>query len=193
MVDRDSELIRLAAYLSSRPINEDSYKLEELLAGLSGEKERLGQRKYLVLLDQHVIDIDGLTKYEYLLESFMSKSEAIAFIDATAIDLSEQQTAGVDENGDTWVLESEGGKPWLSKPKTIHKPDMLQVLYEKSYRYRASIYDTKYICFRLLGKFHLDVVSERLFSYVNEDFALWSFFVDIGSSIEKQAPDRKGV
>jgi hypothetical protein len=38
------KLIRLAGLLSARPINDHSYKLDELLTGLKEERNRLGQR-----------------------------------------------------------------------------------------------------------------------------------------------------
>jgi hypothetical protein len=186
----DSELISLAGLLSSRPITEDSYKLNELLVGLAKERKCLGSRKYLVVLNQSEIDIDGLTNWIFLYESFASKIEAIESLDLSANAFYEKQTAGPDEQNNHWRLESENEPPFLSAPKGLDLDYSLEVIHEKSYKLRATIYDTIYNSFRVLGPFRGEVVSKQLFSFLNDQFGLWSYFVDVGEAEMKGPPSR---
>jgi len=41
------QLMTLGGLLSARPISPDSYKLDELLAGLGAERKRLGKRRFV--------------------------------------------------------------------------------------------------------------------------------------------------
>ena len=156
-----------------------------MLIGLSAERKRLGERKFLVILNQKVYDIDGLTDYVYLLDSFDSQSEATTYIEASAKALYERQTAGPDMYGDNWRLESEGEIMFMSQPKSPNWAHPIRVVYDKTYKLRAGTYDTKYSCFRAIGPFHGEIISDQLFSFVNEPFELGSFFVDVGHAINK--------
>lgn len=183
--DPNGKLNRLAGLLSSRPISEDSYRLDELLTGLEAERVRLGQRKFLVLLNQKVYDIDGLTDYVYLLDSHDSQSDAATHIETSAKALYERHTSGPDKYGDIWRLESEGEIMFMSQPKSPNWAHLIRVVCDKTYKLRAGTYDTKYSCFRAIGPFHGEIVDDQLFSFVNEPFELWSYFVDVGQAINK--------
>jgi len=176
------QLIQLAEALCGKSIGE-VYKPELLLEGLNSEVNRLGNRRYLVLLTQKVYDIDGLTDYVYLLESFDATSDAFTYVDRAVRSLYEAQTKEPDEYRCTWQLESEGEIPYLTPPKL---PEIgvwanpIRVIYDRTYKLRASDYDTQYNCFRVIGPFRGDIVSEQLFSWVNDSFELKRYFEDVG-------------
>lgn len=183
--DSNGELIRLAGLLFSHPISEDSYKLDPSLIGLAAERKRLGERKFLVILNQKVYDIDGLTDYVYLLDSFDSQLDATTYIETSAKALCERQTAGPDKYGDNWCLESEGEIMFMSQPKSPNWAHPIRVICDRTYKLRAGTYDTKYSCFRAIGPFHGEIISDQLFSFINEPFELGSFFVDVGHATMK--------
>lgn len=174
------ELTKLAGLLSSRPIGPDSYKLDELLAGLDAERSRLGRRKFVVVFYQNEFDFDGLTDYVFLLDSFDDQSEAIACVASQAQNLQATQTAQPDSRGLQWVLESDGGTWYIPNPTGKH---LLSVLHDQTYKLRAGPYDTKYNSFRAIGPFADFVVCEQLFEFVNSRFELWSYFVEIGEAV----------
>ena len=189
--DPNSELIRLAGLLSTRPISEDSYKLDELLTGIESERKRLGQGRFLVLLIQKDFDIDGLTDYVFPLESFDSKSEAVRYIKTSAKSLYENQITGPGRYGSAWQLESRGEIPYMTRPQSGYWAHRLRSLYDETYKLRGGTYDTLYNCFRVVGPFRSEVVSDELISFVNQRAELWAHFVDAGEAAEKGIEPRQ--
>ena len=55
---------------------------DELLDGLALERDRLGDQQFLVLLKRRRVDIDGLHRSAYLLESFDTEESARMYADA---------------------------------------------------------------------------------------------------------------
>lgn len=174
-----NELMRLAELLSSHPMGPDSYKLDELLTGLDIERSRLGQGKFAVVLYQNFFDIDGLTDYVFILDSFDTESEAIAYVKFNACDLLASQITEPDSLGAGWVVESESDHPYLPKPAGTQA---LRTLYDQTYKLRAGPYDTKYNCFRVIGPFSDYVICDELFEFVNSQFVLWHYFVNVGQA-----------
>jgi hypothetical protein len=78
----------------------------------------------------------------------------------------------------------------LPTPKGLDSGCSIEVIHEKSYQLRASIYDTIYNSFRVLGPFQDEVVSKQLFSFVNDRSRLWSYFVDVGDAKIMGTPAR---
>lgn len=181
----EDELTKLAGLLSSHPIGPDSYKLDELLAGLDAEHSRLGRRRFAVVLYQQVYDYDGLTDFVFLLDSFDTQSEAIACVESNARNLLATQTAQPDSLGDRWTLESEGDMRSLPKPTGKH---LLRALHDRTYKLRAGPYDTKYNCFRAIGPFADFVVCDQLFEFINAQHELWSYFVKTGEAARAGKP-----
>lgn len=199
---RKDELLKLAGLLSSSPIGPHTYKRDEVLAGLDAERSRLGKRKYAVVLFQEEYDMDGVTDYLYLLDSFDDKSEAVAYVETNSQNLLAAQTAQPDSRGNQWLLESKGNVKMLpivrsgswkveskkdqkSNPKGNHK---LQTLHDRTYKIRASGFDTKYNCFRVIGPFSDFVVSKKLFDLINSKQELWWHFVEVGEAIRAGKP-----
>lgn len=185
------ELIRLAGLLSARPISEDSYKLDELLTGLKAERKRLGQRKVLAVLIQKDFDLDGLTDWIFPLKSFDAQAEAEEYIKSRSASLYALQIADVSQYGKTWVLESKDEIPFMTAPESSGWASNIRVLYDQTYKIRATSYDTKYNCFRAIGPFAAEVVSDALFSFINQPSELWSYFVDVGEAIKKGVTPRQ--
>ena len=185
----DDEVARLASLLSSRPIHKDSYKLSELMTGISCERERLGCRRFLAILNQKEYDIDGLTDWIFLLESFDRQDDARAYIDRTARSLRERQLAVPHEFGMPWHLHSEDEIQFLSQPEAASWAHPIRVIADRTYALRASPYDTKYNCFRVIGTFPNEIVGDRLITFVNEQSELWSYFFSIVQAV-KNGVDR---
>ena len=200
----EDELTRLAGLLSSGPISPDSYKLDELLAGLDAESSRLGRRRFAVVLYQQVFDYDGLTDFVFLVDSFDTQSEAIACVESNARNLLATQTAQPDSQDLRWALESEGdirslpkarGGLWaletegdtgsLPNPTGTHP---LRTLHDRTYKLRAGPYDTQYNCFRAIGPSADFVVCDQLFEFVNSRHELWSYFVKVGGVVRAGKP-----
>ena len=158
---------------------------------MDSERIRLGHRKFLVLLTQKIYDIDGLIDYVFLPESFDEISDAIAYVDSSSKTLYARQIAGPDEYRKNWHLESEGVIPFLTAPDSEHWANPIRVFYDRTYKLRAGPYDTKYCCYRVIGPFDGDIVSDGLFSFVNERSELWSYFVDVGDAIKKGIAPRQ--
>ena len=203
------ELTRLAGLLSGSPIGPDSYKLDELLAGLDTERSRLGRRRFAVVLYRQVFDLDGLTDYVFLLDSFDTQSEAIACVESSARDLLSTQTVQANSWGQRWALESEGDVRSLpnaraglwaleseedmgSVPNSTGKR-LLRTLHDRTYKLRASGFDMQYNCFRAIGPFADFVVGDQLFEFLNSPFLnsrheLWSYFVKVGEAVRAGKP-----
>ena len=196
------ELLKTAGLLYSSPIGPDSHKLDELLAGLKAERSRLGKRKYVVVLYQQDFDMDGLTDYIYLLDSFDDRSEAIAFVDSNARNLLAVQTAQPDSGGYRWFLERKGGvrilpnvrsgswkiestKDLQSNPRANRK---LHTRHARTYKIRATQLDTKYNCFCVIGPFADFVVCKKLFDFIDSKSELWWHFVEVGEAIRAGKP-----
>jgi len=59
----------------------------------------------------------------------------------------------------------------------------LRTFYDRTYKLRAGAFDTKYSCFRAIGPFADFIIGDQLFEYVNSNFELWSYFVEVGETI----------
>lgn len=176
-------VIRLAEKLCGRAIADAPNENAELLTGIDIERRRLGNKRYLALLNRKVYDIDGLTDYVYLLESFDRSADAITYVDQAAQALCLAQIRQPDEFHSEWRLESEGEIPFIATqqlPTTGVWANRIRVMYDRTYKLRATDYDTQYNCFRVVGPFRGAIVSEQLVSFVNENWELRSFFAGIG-------------
>jgi hypothetical protein len=177
---KDATLLNLATKLTHQPLAPPGYLVEELLVGLGSERLRLGRRPFLVTLYQNDFDYDGLTANVFLMESFDSQAEAIAFTESSALKLLKAQTSGPDSMRKTWGLESEGKIFALPEPG---ENSGLRVVFDKTYKLRASEYDTIYNCFRVIGPFSDFIVCDKLFDFLNCQSELWRYFVGVGGSI----------
>lgn len=169
------EVLTLADLVSARPLTSTSYRRDDLLTGIDSERKRLGARGFLVSLHQQEFDIDGLTEYVFLLESFDSELEAKEFAKQRGLALLQQQTSQRP-----WGLEQEGQMHFLPKPI---EPTELRALCSWTHKVRGGTYDTKYACVRAIGPFNKEIVGADLFRFLNADRELWSYFVDVGEAI----------
>jgi hypothetical protein len=184
-LNTDSNVVRLADKLSSDPNKPDSCRLDELLTGISSERERLGRRRFLAILNQKEFDIDGLTDWIFLLESFDCQDAARTYIDQTAKSLREQQLASSHEYGMPWHPYSQDEIRYLSQPDAENWAHPIRVFADRTYALRATPYDTKYNCFRVIGPFHDEIVGDNLITFTNEQFELWSYFVSVGEAMNR--------
>ncbi|CAN5477946.1 hypothetical protein BH20ACI3_BH20ACI3_02090 [soil metagenome] len=178
------QLVKLAGLLSRSPISPDNHQHDELLAGLDAERKRLGQRRFAVVLNQQVYDYDGLTDYFFLIHGFDTQGKAMKCVDSEARELLALQLAQklYDQ---PWVLESEGDMWALPKPKP---KDFLRALYDRTYKLRAGPYDTKYTCFRVIGPFDKWIVSQELFDFLNCQWELCHYFMQVGDALRNGKP-----
>jgi hypothetical protein len=112
------------------------------------------------------------------------------------------QTAQPDSHGHRWLLESKGNVQSLpnsraglwateekkhkrSNPKAKRK---LYALHDRTYKIRASEYDSKYNCFRTIGPFADFVICDELFEFIKSPFELWSYFVKVGETVRAGKP-----
>jgi hypothetical protein len=176
----DTTLLKLAAMLTHQPLDPPGFLVEELIAGLGSERLRLGQRPFVVTLLQNDFDVDGLTSNVFLLESFDTQANAMRFTDSRALQLLEVQISGPDSRKNEWKIDSFGKMYPLPEPKPHN---MLRTVYDSTYKIWANELDRIYNCFRVIGYLTEEVVSDRLFDFLNCDMELWHYFVAVGESI----------
>ena len=182
--DRD-EVIRLAELLllSALPRTIDSDKVDELLTGLESERKRLGKRKFLVFLTQTKYDYDGPVDWVFPLESFDTKRKALSYTHSVENSLFERQTAGPDEDGKVWHLESKDQPhPILNTPVSSYATHPVRALYDQTYNLQASLYDRLCNRFRVIGPFRDHVVSNKLFTFINGRWELSYYFTGVGEA-----------
>ena len=185
MTMSDTTLLNLAAKLTDQPLDQPGYLVKELITGLGIERLRLGRRPFVVTLYQNDFDYDGLTDSVFLLDSFDSQADAMAFAELSAGTLLKAQTASQDSMGKKWSLESEGEIHALPKPK---ENSLLRAESNRTYKLRASEYDTLYNCFRVIGPLADFAVCEGLFDFLNCKTELWHYFVKVGESTLSDKP-----
>ncbi len=177
--DEASFLNNLSANLTGHPSGKSEYEAEALTRGLEIESGRLGSRRFIVVVNQDVFDLDGLTQYVYLMESFDVQRDAEAYAERLKATLMRRQCTRDESSRNTWLLESEGEIRSMPNPKLSTS---LRPLYDRTYKLRASPFDTKYTCVRVVGPFMGPIIDLPLFEFINARFELWSYFVDVGRS-----------
>ena len=172
-----NEIISLGKSLSSGGAQ---YKSDKLFQGLEKEQIRLGKNSFIVIVNINSFDIDGLTDYVFLIDSFSSEEQAEACAHNLSRDLLEYQFKQ-DILGRPWTLESEGESPYLSESKS--NSIFTTVLYE-SFKVVSGEFDRKYITTRVLKSDGSLLIGQPLFDAINSDSELWSFFVGVGEATD---------
>jgi hypothetical protein len=171
------EIISLGKSLSK---NGAQYKAEELFQGLKNEQIRLGKNPFVVLVNINSFDMDGLTDYVFLMDSFPEKDVALAYAKKLSNDLLEYQLKqGV--LGRPWILESEDSSPYLPKSNS---GSCFQTLLTKTFKTVSGEFDRKYIITRVMKSDGNLLVEQPLFDAINSNSELWSYFVGVGESTD---------
>lgn len=170
------EIIELGKSLSS---GEANYKAEELFQGIKNEQIRLGKNPFVVVVNINSFDMDGLTDYVFLTDSFPAEDAAMAYANNLSNALLEYQLKQ-DIFGRPWMLvDSQSEAPYLaqSKPNTS-----FETVFSKSFKTISGEFDRKYVITRVMRTDTNNVVGRPLFDAINSDSEMWSYFVGIGES-----------
>jgi hypothetical protein len=175
-----TEVANLAKLLRAKPS-------DDLLMGIKIEQDRIGKSPYLVVVNQNEFDIDGMSDFLYLMDSFNSQDEAEQYAEQLSRDILEKQLAE-DNYGTPWALESTGQAPYLAQPKvkTISKQ---RVLFDRSFKTVSGEFDRRYTIVRVIGPFEGNVVNPDLADLLNANDELRYYFYRVAEAIDK--PDRK--
>jgi hypothetical protein len=173
------EIISLGKGLSK---NGAQYKAEELFQGLKNEQIRLGKNPFIVIVNINSFDMDGLTDYVFLMDSFPEKDGALAYANKLSIDLLEYQLKQ-DILGRPWMFESEDSSPYLPKPNSASS---FQTLLTKTFKTVSGEFDRKYVTIRVMKSNGNLLVEQPLFDTINSNFELWSYFVGVGESTDSK-------
>lgn len=175
-----NEIISLGKNLSA---GDAQYKAQELFQGLTSEQVRLGDGPFLVVVNINSFDMDGLTDYVFLMNSFSMEKEARDYAMTLSNDLLSYQLKQ-DIFGRPWILESEGSSPYLPRPNPASP---FVTLLCKSFKTVSGEFDRKYVITRVMKSDGGPIVGQPMLESINSNFELWSYFVGIGDSIrEKQ-------
>ena len=169
------EIIELGKSLSSGGAN---YKAEELFQGIKNEQVRLGKNPFLVVVNINSFDMDGLTDYVFLIESFASQDAAEDYARNLSSALLEYQLKQ-DIFGRPWILESKDKSPYLSKSKDNN---LFTTIFSEAFKTVSGEFDRKYVITRVMKADGDTLGGQPLFDAVNSDWELWSYFVGIGES-----------
>ena len=157
------------------------YKAKELFQGIKNEQVRLGKNPFIVVVSINSFDMDGLTDYVFLMDSFTNQDSAVTYAQTLSKDLLEFQLKQQDIFGRAWTLESEGVSPYLPKPNPISY--FTTVLYT-SFKTFSGEFDRKYVITRVLKSDGNLIVGQSLFDAINSNSELWSYFVGVGESTD---------
>jgi hypothetical protein len=170
------EIISLGKSLSS---NGAQYKADELFQGIKNEQVRLGKNPFVAVVFVNSFDIDGLTDYVFLTDSFPTEDAAQAYARNLSKALLEYQLKQ-DNWGRPWALVgSQDTAPYLpnSKPNTS-----FEVVFSETFKTVSGEFDRKYVTTRVMRTDGGKVVGQPLFDAINSNSELWSYFVGIGES-----------
>lgn len=171
------EIVALGKGLSSGGAN---YKAEELFQGIKNEQVRLGKNPFVIVVNVNSFDMDGLTDYVFLADSFPAEDAAAAYANNLLNALLEYQLKQ-DIFGRPWVLvDSQGVTPYLPQSKSNTS---FETIFSKSFKTVSGEFDRKYVITRVMRTDGNAVVGQPLFDAINSDSELWSYFVGIGESI----------
>ncbi len=156
------------------------YKTDELFQGIKNEQIRLGSNPFIVVVNINSFDMDGLTDYVFLMDSFPTQGGAQAYTTELSNDLLEYQLKQ-DMFGRPWILESEGSSPYLPKP---NPESSLKTVLLKGFKTISGEFDRKYVVTRVMQSDGKLLVGQALFEAINSNSELWSYFVDVGESAD---------
>lgn len=154
------------------------YKANELFQGIKNEQIRLGKNSFIVVVNINSFDMDGLTDYVFLMDSFSSEDQAASYARNLSRELLEFQLKQ-DNFGRTWALESEGISPYLPDPKSS---SVFKSLLVDSFKVVCGEFDRKYVITRVFKSDGNLIIGQPLFDAINSNSELWSFFVAVGES-----------
>lgn len=170
------EIISLGKALSAGGAQ---YKANELFQGIKNEQVRLGKNPFVVVVNINSFDMDGLTDFVFLTDSFPSKDAAVAYAHNLSNALLEFQLKQ-DNWGQPWMLvESDNATPYLPSPK----PNCpFKVTYFEAFKAVSGEFDRKYVITRVIETDGSMVVGQALLDIINSDSEFWSYFVGVGES-----------
>jgi len=169
------EIINLGKSLSK---NGAQYKAQELFHGIKHEQIRLGKNQFIVVVNINSFDIDGLTDYVFLMDSFLAQDEAQVYAKNLSENLLEYQLKQ-DIFGYPWILESEDSTPYLPQPNPASS---FKTLLLKSFKTVSGEFNRKYVVTRVMKSDGNLLVEQSLFEAINSNSELWSYFVGVGEA-----------
>jgi hypothetical protein len=171
-----NEIISLGKSLSAGGAQ---YKTEELFQGIKSEQARLGEGPFVVVVNINSFDMDGLTDYVFLMNSFLTENQAQEYAINLSNDLLRYQLKQ-DVFGRPWTLETEGLSPYLPNANTASS---FTTLLCKSFKTVSGELDRKYVITRVMKSDGGPIVGQAIIETINSNFELWSYFVGVGDSI----------
>ena len=169
------EIISLGKSLSSGGAH---YRAQELFQGIKNEQVRLGKNPFLVMVNINSFDMDGLTDYVFLMESFANQNAAEDYARNLSSALLEYQLKQ-DIFGCPWILESKDTVPYFPKSKDNN---LFATIFSDAFKTVSGEFDRKYVITRVMKADGDTLVGQPLFDAVNSDSELWSYFVGVGES-----------
>lgn len=129
-----------------------------------------------MLLNQR-FDIDGQTDEIELISGHDDQAEAEKAMDFLSATRKADLMLDPDPIGLNWEIESEGEIPFLPMPRSSVAPRSVG---DRTFKARAGVYDTQYVCYRVIGPFTGPVVGRDLAEFVNCDCELRRWFETLG-------------
>jgi hypothetical protein len=170
------EIISLGQALSSAGAQ---YKTKELFQGIKNEQVRLGKNPFVIVVNISSFDIDGLTDFVFLIDSFLARDEATGYARNLSNSLLEFQLKQ-DNWGQPWVKsDSQDAPSDLPEPKSNCS---FKVINLDTFKVTSGEFDKKYVTTRVIETDGKMVVGQPLFDFINSNFELWSYFVGVGES-----------
>lgn len=154
------------------------YKANELFQGIKNEQIRLGKNPFVVVVNINSFDLDGLTDFVYLMDSFSNQNAAEAYAQNLSEALLEFKLKQ-DLFGRPWELESQGSMPYLSSSRSS---SAYEITHSDSFKIISGEFDREYVITRVLKSNGGLIVQQSLFDTINSNPELWSYFVGVGES-----------
>jgi hypothetical protein len=166
LIQADHQTLRLAELLAGSP----RVGIQKLHAGVAAERERLGARPWLLMSWRSSYDIDGLTEYLQLVDSFDTLEDAKRAADAQAAKILIE--FGRPDTGrpymDPWKRNPERALNGPLRGPTLQKSSTITCHYQTGFAFWRGSYDREYPSLLVLGPFSAFIVAGELLAVIGE-------------------------
>ena len=174
----------MSSLLAIAPDGKHYYKEEEFLHGLETERMRLSTRSFLVVVYVHEFDMDGLTEYLYLIESYDSLSQAKQAASELNIELKKSELKKTEDENLGRILKSEGNfrlLPFSFNDKGISILDKYAFMTGDKY----DNFHNKHTTILVVGPFDGFVVDAQLINLFKNKSDVNNYFTYVGEALLK--------
>lgn len=159
--------------------------LELLMAGIRLERERLKNRLYLVIVDVHIFNYDGMFESFFIDDSFRCQHDAEVATRALMEDLAFNLILPQHKLRHRWGVESYGAAPWLAVPG---ERTAVRTLFDRSVKLRAGPFDTVYFCVRTVGPLPPPTLDTPLATFCKCRPEFRRYLIDVGRAAKEGKP-----